>query len=67
MKVTIHVAHNDPEELQGAHAAAISLGFAVTARGDFMGKHHTEFSRELSPDAIAAMLETLGTSIALAA
>ncbi|HEY4030454.1 MAG TPA: hypothetical protein VGM25_08930 [Caulobacteraceae bacterium] len=67
MKVTIHISHSDCDDLCALQAAAAALGFEVTLRGAFMGRSHTEMARDLTPDAVEAMFETLGDQSAIAA
>jgi hypothetical protein len=55
MQVTIHISHSEGDDLARVEAAARLLGCKITGRGGFMGKHHTELSREMD----AATLERL--------
>jgi hypothetical protein len=56
VKVTIHISHTEADDLAEVEAAARRLGMAVTARGAFMGKSHTEFGAAMSPSALADLL-----------
>jgi hypothetical protein len=56
MKVTIHLSHAEGDDLTGVEAAARLLGCEVTRRGGFMGKHHTELSREMDAATLASLL-----------
>jgi hypothetical protein len=56
MQVTIHISHAEGDDLSRVEAAARMLGCEVTRRGGFMGKHHTELSREMDAAALASIL-----------
>jgi hypothetical protein len=56
VKVTIHISHTEADYLSAVEAAARRLGMTATARGDFMGKHHTELSGIMTPSALADLL-----------
>jgi hypothetical protein len=55
MKITIHIQHNETDDLVEVEAAARRLGLAVSTRGDFMGKHHAELVGEMSADTLAGL------------
>ena len=56
MKVTIHISHDEGDDLTRAETAARMLGCEVTKRGGFLGKHHTELSREMDTVMLANLL-----------
>jgi len=56
MQVTIHISHAEGDDLARVEAAARMLGCEVTSRGGFMGKHHTELSREMDAATLADLL-----------
>jgi hypothetical protein len=56
MKVTIHISHCEGDDLTRAETAARMLGCEITKRGGFMGKHHTELSREMDVVTLANLL-----------
>ena len=60
MKVTIHISHTDADDLSEVEAAARRLGMALTARGAFMGKHHTELGGVMTASALADLLTVDG-------
>jgi hypothetical protein len=57
MKVTIHISHCEADDLAAVEAQATRLGLAVVARGDFMGRRHTEFAGDMSAAALANLLD----------
>ena len=67
MKVTIHISHTEADDLAEVEAAARRLGMNLTARGAFMGKHHTELGGAMTPSALAALLAASGEPDAVAA
>ena len=60
MKVTIHISHTEADDLAEVEAAARRLGMSLTARGDFMGRRHTELTTTMAPSALAALLAAGG-------
>ena len=56
MQVTIHISHAEGDDLTRVEAAARMLGCGVTRRGDFMGRRHTELSREMDAATLASLL-----------
>lgn len=60
MKVTIHISHTEADDLAEVEAAARRLGMTPTARGAFMGKHHTELSGTMTASALADLLAADG-------
>lgn len=67
MKVTVHIDHTAADELATIWDTATSSGFDLKSRGEFMGKHHTEFARDMAPADLQRMLATLGGALAVAA
>jgi hypothetical protein len=56
VKVTIHISHTEADDLSDVEAAARRLGMTLTARGAFMGKHHTELGGVMTASALADLL-----------
>jgi hypothetical protein len=67
MKITLHISHAEADDLARAETAARRLGWQVTSRGGFMGKHHTELCAEMSAAALAEMLELASQTVAVVA
>ena len=57
MKITIHINHTEADDLAAVESAARGAGLVLTRRGDFMGRCHTEISGEMSPSALADLLD----------
>ena len=67
MKVTIHITHSETDDLAEVEARARRMGLAAIARGNFMGRHHTEFAGDMSASALATLLDSAPELSAVAA
>ena len=67
MKVTIHVSHGEADDLAAVEAKAMRQGLTVVARGEFMGRRHTEFAGDMSASALANLLDSVPELSAVAA
>jgi hypothetical protein len=59
MKATLQISHSETDDLARLQAAARKLGWDVTSRGGFLGKHHTEICIEMDAARLAVLLESV--------
>ena len=57
MNVTIQISHGEGDDLAQLSTAAQKLGWAVTSRGGFMGKHQTEIRADIDAASLTDLLE----------